>query len=402
MDFFGKHQYKELLGAQDGPAVSIFVNIDRQNNKGKNNQLAFRNQVERARKMLEERYPDEEFKPVAEMMQELLDDEPFWGDQSKGVAAFFSPKMERIYRMRSEMPNEAVVAETFHTRPMLRPMLQPERYWVLVLDRQHTKLFEATEDHIGEVSMGDIPTNIDDALQLDFASQRSREREQGAANPQGAPSGISGSKPAFHSQNNERDLSPRYLKEFSRIIDKGLRQMLANTSDPVILAAPEKLQAHYRQQSKLPNLADEGLQQSLVHLKPAKIHEKTWPLAQKAVRKKLDDLLELWEKEYGFGKGETDLQQIARRTLMSQVRYLLIEEGRHIWGELDRDEGAVSVAAEGLEAPGPDKVDLLDELAEFVIENGGEAFVLPTERMPSTTGAAAILRGSGKAGGPGA
>jgi hypothetical protein len=402
MDYFGKDQFKELLKVQKGPAVSIFVKVDRQNNKGKNNQLVFRNQVERAKSLGEERYSAEEFRPVAEMMDEWLDEEPFWGELSKGVAAFFSPHMERVYRLSSEVDNETVVSDTFHTRPMLRSMLEPERYWVLVVDRQNTKLFEGTETQIEQVSLGDIPTSLDEALQLDWASQRSQEREQGAPNSPGAPSGgsgggVSGSKPAFHSQNDEKDLDPRYLSEFSRIIDKGVGDLLKDSSAPVILAAPDKLHAQYRKESKLANLAEEGLEESLVHLKAPQIHKKTWPLAKKTVESKLDEILELWEREYNKGKAETDLQKIAKRTIMSQVRMVLIEEGRHIWGELDRDQGDVRVDNEGTLDQNGSHADLLDDLAEFVIAHGGDAYVLPEARMPTDTGAAAILRGSGGA-----
>ncbi|QDG51220.1 hypothetical protein FIV42_10855 [Persicimonas caeni] len=399
MDFFGKDQFKELLDVQKGPAVSIFVKADRQNNKGKNNKLAFRDQVNRAKKMLEERYPDEEFRSVAEMMDDWLDDDAFWGSLSKGVAAFFSPEIERVYRLKTEVDDEAIVSDTFYTRPMLRTMLEPQRYWVLVFDQKNTKLFEASEDRIEEISLGDTPTSMDDALQADFPthpSAESRQREGGAPNAQGSPAGVSGSKPAFVGMGDERDLEPRYFRQYAQIVDEGLREMLHNATGPLILAAPGRMYSHFRQESKLDNLAEEGLQESLVHLKPAKIHEKTWPLAKKASEKKIDEVLELWEREYGRGKAETDLQQIAKRTLMSQVRFLLIEEGRRVWGNIDRNEGTVEVEREN-GRDHTDETDVLDELAEFVISMGGEVFELPKSRMPVDTGAAAILRGSGRA-----
>lgn len=400
MDFFGKDQFRELLDVQKGPAVSIFVKADRQNNKGTNNKLAFRNQVNRAKKMLRERYPDEEFRPVAEMMDDWLDDDAFWGSLSKGVAAFFSPDVERVYRLKTNVDDEAIVSDTFYTRPMLRTMLEPQRYWVLVLDQKNTKLFEASDERIEQVSMGDIPTSIEDALQFDFPSHpsaESRNREGGAPNAGGAPAGVSGSKPAFMGMGNERDLEPRYFRQYSQIVDEGLRELLHDATGPLILAAPERLYSHFRQESKLDNLAEEGLQESLVHLKPAKIHEKTWPLAKQAAEKKIDEVLELWEREYGRGKAETDLQQIAKRTLMSQVRYLLIEQDRRVWGRVDRNQGSVAVEHENGSAHSANEADILDTLAEFVISMGGEVFELPKSRMPVDTGAAAILRGSGRA-----
>jgi hypothetical protein len=40
----------------------------------------------------------------------------------------------------------------------------------------------------------------------------------------------------------------------------------------------------------------------------------------------------------------------------------------------------------------PEHDDLLDDLAEIVFRSKGEVVVLPKERMPSDTGAAAIFR----------
>jgi hypothetical protein len=36
--------------------------------------------------------------------------------------------------------------------------------------------------------------------------------------------------------------------------------------------------------------------------------------------------------------------------------------------------------------------DLLDDLAEVTLTTGGEVIVVPTDRMPTTTGAAATFR----------
>lgn len=40
----------------------------------------------------------------------------------------------------------------------------------------------------------------------------------------------------------------------------------------------------------------------------------------------------------------------------------------------------------------PEVDDLLDDLAELTLKMGGEVVVVPAERMPSTTGAAATYR----------
>lgn len=40
----------------------------------------------------------------------------------------------------------------------------------------------------------------------------------------------------------------------------------------------------------------------------------------------------------------------------------------------------------------PDVDDVLDDLAELVMRQGGEVVVVPDERMPSETGLAAVYR----------
>ena len=388
MDFLGKEQYDELLEVRGGPAISIYVEVERQDNKGKNNRLAFRDRVDRAIALLEDEYDKDDYEAVAERMKRMVDAEDFWGSLSGGVAAFFAPGFERVYRLGDKVGTETIVSDTFHTRPLLRSMLTPTRYWVLALSPKETRLYEGDADGLRPLNLVNTPTSLKEALGVAEAPVEDRNRM--STTTIGAP-------PAFHGYSREEDLNPRRLRKFAEQVDDGLQQMLETEKGPLILACTDKLYSVYHEVSELDNLAEEGLQASVIKWTPAEIHERTWPLARKAVESKLDDILELWEREYGFGKAETDLNQIAKRTTMNQVRYLLIEDDRHIWGELDRDMGEVTVTGENGQDPNAHTADLLDDLAEFVIARGGNAFVLPKERMPTDTGAAAILRGTGKA-----
>ena len=52
------------------------------------------------------------------------------------------------------------------------------------------------------------------------------------------------------------------------------------------------------------------------------------------------------------------------------------------------DSGCRDAADHG----GPARLDVLDDLAEAALRTGGEVIVLPPDRMPSKSGAAAIFR----------
>lgn len=68
------------------------------------------------------------------------------------------------------------------------------------------------------------------------------------------------------------------------------------------------------------------------------------------------------------------------------MRVLLLEAGRQLPGRIDPKTGALH--SEG--APGTD--DMLDDLAEQALRTGAEVIMVPAERMPTTSGLAAIYR----------
>ncbi len=57
-------------------------------------------------------------------------------------------------------------------------------------------------------------------------------------------------------------------------------------------------------------------------------------------------------------------------------------------GRIDASTGKVTAGKMG----DPDVDDLLDDLGELTLKNGGEVVMVPAERMPTTTGAAAVFR----------
>jgi len=71
-----------------------------------------------------------------------------------------------------------------------------------------------------------------------------------------------------------------------------------------------------------------------------------------------------------------------------RVATLLIEADREIGGRIHTGSGNVHLD----EAAHEQGDDLLDDLGEWVIRNGGEVVVVPAAQMPATTGAAATCR----------
>ena len=78
----------------------------------------------------------------------------------------------------------------------------------------------------------------------------------------------------------------------------------------------------------------------------------------------------------------------AKAAADGRVAILLIESGHHIAGRLDETTGQVDKAS--LDRPEVD--DGLDDLGALVETMGGEIHVMPAQRIPGSTGLAAIYR----------
>ena len=72
----------------------------------------------------------------------------------------------------------------------------------------------------------------------------------------------------------------------------------------------------------------------------------------------------------------------------ARVATLLLEADRLVPGQIDASTGKVTTGKLG----DPEVDDLLDDLGELVLRKGGEVVMVPAERMPTKTGAAAVYR----------
>jgi len=391
VDYFGREKLKELLEKPDGIAVSIYLPTSRAGNEAEGDRLRFRAALERARELAEAEEDGTAPTEELEELEPLTRDQEFWRYQADGLAAFVAPGFRRIYRVPRGLPELVVVGPSFHTRPLIDLLQAPDRYWVLGLGRKEVRLWEGTAEGLTPMDLSGLPQSLLDALGFEFERDYEIVHRR-KAGPSRGERGRGGHQPTFHGHGVGHDDSEPELRQYFKRVDRGLQELLADEIGPVVLAAVQEYHPIYRGVSSLDNLAPGGVEASVTDWSAERIHEAAWPHAEEAALEKVDQALELWERAYGQGKGEMDLANLARLAIAGRVRLLLTERDRHFWGTLDRETGALELLREGGDDPGNHAVELLDELAEMVILRGGRALVLSGERMPTETGAAAVLR----------
>jgi hypothetical protein len=370
VDYFGRENLKELLGHRSEPAVSIFVPTTRITSDWEAERLRFRAALDRADELLAADYEPEQYQGLTDSLRPLVNDQEFWLHQAEGLAVFVSPGLVRLYRLAAEVPQLVVVGPNFHTRPLVRLLQAPDRYWVLALSQNDVRLWEGSATGLEEVDVGGVPTSISEAVGKFMDYQRETFQGRGAG----------------------QDRKDWELGAFARKIDAGMQELLDPTSGPVVLAGVEELHSQYRAVSQLKNLADDGIKGNVSNWGADQLHKAAWPIASRSVESRIDSALKLWESAFRLEKAEADVSASARLAVAGRLRLLMTERNRRLWGHFDRNTGEIELVGEGDRDPGNKAIDLIDELAEVVILRGGNALSLTADQMPTQSGVAAVLR----------
>jgi len=384
LDSFTRRDLEQLIGAAREPAVSIYLPPSGGAPDPDGDRLRFRSALARARDELGDRDALGELEPLARDAESWM--------EGGGTAVFHAPGFVRRYRLPVDFPELVVVGRTFHTHPLLEILQAPDRFWVLELGQGRVRLWRGDALGIARVDAPDLPEDMESVLGYEYLKDaelvhRGVRRGDTAARAQtgGAMGAFSG-----HGVGDYDREAP--LKRFFTAVDEAVVAEIGPGRDPVILAAVTEHHPLYRSVTRIEGLTSHGIEASIRDWSGERIHGTAWPIALEAAEARIDAALALWERSYGLGKAEADLASLGSLAVAGRLRALMTERGRRLWGTFDRRTGALEVIRDGGDDPGPDAVELLDELAEIVLLKGGAILVVPPDRMPTDTGAAGILR----------
>lgn len=375
-----------LLARRDGPCLSVYQPTHRSFPERQQDPIRFKHLVRQLEDALKQQGHTEQASALLEPFYALIDDNDFWNHNLDGLAAFGAKDYFQIYRLQRSVPEMAVANSRMHLKPLMRIAQSADRFQILCLSRDSVRLFEGNRDALDEVRLHEaVPKTLADALGSDltekgqsgFPQGYSRASERG--DPMQVEAGGSGKQAEI---DRDRD---RYFREVDRTI---LEHHSKPSGLPLILAALPEQQPHFRRLSHNPNLLPEGIEMGLHALSIEELRSKSWMVMQPRYLKRLEGLLNQFGASHGQGLASDHLEDIGQATRQGRVATLLVEAERQIPGHVDKNDGTATPASEDdVNTP-----DLLDELTIWTLEQGGEVVVVPTERMPTGTGAAAIYR----------
>lgn len=376
MNVFTRDELKNLM-EYEGPCVSIFMPTHRAGGQSQQNPIRFKNMLrEAADRLVADGMRLSEAKELLEPAQKLLLDAPFWR-QSNGIALFLSPDTFRYYRLPFDFEEHLVVADRFNVKPLLRLPSSNERFYILALSQNRVRLFEGQNHVISEIDIEieGIPQSLAEALKYDDVEKQRQVRS-------GSP-GMA----IFHGHPASDDAKVNILRYFQQI-DRGLRTLLRDRQDPLLLAGVSYLLSIYREANSYPYLLQEGIEGSPDRIEAEEMYERAWSIVGPYFLKAQQEAVDTYRQIAGTGLTSNNVNDIVPAAYNGRVETLFINTGIHLWGTYDPDTNEVELdkgAANG-------KVDLLDLAAVHTILNGGAVYTVQPEDMPADEPIAALYR----------
>ena len=369
-----------LLGSHEAPCLSLYQPTHRHHPENLQDPIRFRNLIKSMEQSLRQKYTTREIQPLMEPFQALADDRNFWNHMLDGLAMLGAPGFFRVYRLQRPVPEVVIVADSFHIKPLMRILQSADRYQVLGLNRREIKLFEGNRDVLDEIEPAPgVPRTVTDALGEELT-------EPPTLTSYSAGTGGPAIRHGYGSKQDQIDVD---AERFFRAVDGAVLEHHSQPSGlPLILAALPEYHNLFRQVSQNRFLMADGIDIHPDALPAGALRERAWRLMEPQYLARLADFVEEFGRAKSKGLGSEELALVAEAAVIGRVATLLIEADRHVAGRIDEASGRIEYG----DLAHPEIDDLLDDLGELVVKKGGQIVIVPTERMPTLTGIAAIYR----------
>lgn len=380
---FDKDYAAGLLDNCDPPCLSLYLPTHRHHPDNRQDPIQFRNLVETLERSLLQQFSKDEIRLLLEPFVALADDRDFWNQTLDGLALLRARGMFRVYKLQQPVAELAVVADSFHSKPLMRILQSADHYHVLALNRNEIRLFEGNRDVLDEIEPArGVPRTITEALGAELTGPHQTVASYGGVG--------SGHSPMHHSHGGKKAEVDKDAERFFRAVDSAVLEHHSQPSGvPLILTALPMHHHMFHDVSHNPFLIQESIDihpDALASIDELRL--RAWQIMEPQYLARLVALVEEFGNARSEGLGDDDLAQVAKAVVAGPVATLLIETRREVPGRIDATTGDIEF--DDLAHPNID--DVLDDIGALALKMGGQAVIVPAERMLTRSGIAAIYR----------
>ncbi|MDO9629400.1 MAG: hypothetical protein Q7I99_05805 [Acholeplasmataceae bacterium] len=362
------------------PLISIYQETSRHLPDNKRDALVFKNLIKAVESSLKEKYSKDEIQPLLEMFSKIENESTFWSHTIDGIALFATLDECIIYHLKAPTHTLAVVADSFHIKPLIQYHQFMQNYQILDLDGQSFQILNGNPYQVERAELGEgIQTTKDAILGTELTD---------AYQTHGTYGGASG-KSTFHGHGGKKDEIEIDLERFFRRVDSIVNENISKVSKlPLILLAPIEHHSLFIGLSSNQYLEEKGIAGTFDTLEKDELVKQLTSYAKNTFNKKVEKSINQFHQFRSDEKSSDQLIDILSAVVDGRVETLLIEENKIIPGKIDPIHKKMIIK----KLSDPEFDDILDDLAQFTLDRSGEVFILSKDKMPTESGIAAIFR----------
>jgi hypothetical protein len=373
-----------LTRPRSGPCLSLCQATHRHHPDNAQDPIRFANLVRTLAASLQDE-PGERRERLLEPYRRLANDADFWNHTLDGLVVLSAPGESHVLRLQRTVPEFAVVAPSWHVKPLFRIQQTVERFQVLCLTRESVSLCEGNRDALDRLELADeVPATIEQALGDELTEPYQKVSRYGLG-PAGGPG-----RDMRHGQGSKKDELDKDTERFFRVVDAAVLKHHSRPSDlPLILAALPEHQGHFHKLSRNPYLVEAGISTDPGSRDEDQLRRAAWQVMEPHLAGEVRRMVDEFNEQRAKGLASDVIDDALGAAVDGRIDKMLVDADCHIAGRLDIERRQVHRAEDFSD---PAVGDVLDDMMELVIAQGGKVKVVPHARMPTQSGLAAVYR----------
>ena len=350
--------------------------------EGRQDEILLRNLADSA----EQQFQDAGVRPavgreMVEQIRQLPARPRFWQERRNGLAVFVAEDTCLTLRLSTTFAECVTVGPRFLLKPILAHLLSDHPFLLLALSRNQVQLFRGNREVLERIRVPKMPQNIDEALQIDSADRGEQVRS--------IRRGDGGKDDAiFHGQGGKPETHKEDFAHYVVILLQSLQPVLEQENDPLLLAGVEYELEMFRRACTYPHILDTLLLGNADKLSNHELHKRAWEHLVSGVDKQQAEAITRYRSDAGKRTTSRKLAEVVVAAPRGDIDLLFVDNAKKCWGRYD-------VQTETLEEHARHE-PMDDELLDFVTLQTwlarGTTLILPSKKMPETTGLAASYR----------
>jgi hypothetical protein len=301
--------------------------------------------------------------------------------RKRGLAIFRSKNQRAYYWLELPLEERLIVGERFYIKPLL-PAISPDvEFFILAISRNQVRLIKATSHGHGRVDVPNLPSSMEQGLNLQTADRGEQVHSGGIRGNLGKEAAV------FHGQGGHRDTVKDEFVEYSRLVAESLWPVLRETGWPLILAGVDSELPVVRKELDYPHVTRQVLHGSFDYFKDRQLYERALPIAQNYYATMRRDAINKYGTLSNRNLTSEDIEEFLPAAYDGKIDTLFVNADAEVFGCFNSKDGSI----EFVDSRDP-AFDLVETAAVQTIRHGGTVYEATRDELPKNVSMCALLR----------